>query len=205
MGIAYLNKEVDDPITEWKDLWDPRFEQSICVPAMTHYQGRMLSVAALTHGGDLTNVDPGFAALKALAPNVVSWYTSDTTARKGIAQGEYAVLVTPPAGYKMLLDNGIDATFVAPKPSPMTYDCMMLVNTPRQAEAAQFINFCLTEEIQNLVAQAQGMGPVHPKASSIPAIQSVLPTPENRTGLDEILINANINAWNERFNKEVVS
>lgn len=205
MGIAYLTDEVDAPITEWKDLWDPRFEQSICVPAMTQYQGRMLAVAAMINGADLSNPDAGFAALKDLAPNVVSWYTSDTTARKGIAQGEYSVLVTPPAGYKMLLDNGVNATFVTPKPSPMTYDAMMLVNTPRQAEAAQFINFCLTEEVQNLVAQAQGMGPVHPKATSIPEIQSVLPSAENRVGLDEVLINSKINEWNERFNKEVVS
>ena len=205
MGIAYLTDEVDAPITEWSDLWDPRFSQSLCVPAMTQYQGRVLAIAAMINGGDLTNVDPGFAALKELSPNVVSWYTSDTTARKGIAQGEYSVLVTPPAGYKMLLDNGINASFVTPKPSPMTYDVMMLVNTPRQAEAAQFIDFCLTEEVQNLVAQAQGMGPVHPNATSIPEIQAVLPKPEDRVGLDEVLINADINAWNERFNREVVS
>ncbi|OWJ77148.1 ABC transporter substrate-binding protein [Haematobacter genomosp. 1] len=205
MGIAYLTHEVDEPITAWEDLWEDRFAQSICAPAMGQYQGRMLAIAAMINGGDLTNVDPGFAALKQLRGNVVSWYSSDTTARKGIAQGEYSVLVTPPAGYKMLLDNGIAATFVAPKPAPMTYDAMMLVNTPRQEAAARFIDFCLTEEIQNLVAQAQGMGAVHPAARSTDEIQAVLPKPEDRVGLDETLINAKIGDWNERFNREVVS
>lgn len=205
LGIVWRTDLLKQDITSWQDLWDPRFRQKLCIPTMNSYQGRVLLVAALLHGGGLDNVDPGFEALKRLKPNVVSWYSSDTTARQGLAQGEYPVLVAPPAGLKRMLDADIPAKMISPKPSPMMYDALMLVNTPKQEAAAKFIDFCLTKEMQDLIAQGQGMGPVHPAASTLPAIAQTLPKAEDRVSFDDSVINANIGAWNERFNREIAS
>jgi spermidine/putrescine-binding protein len=205
LGIVWRPDMVPQPIASWQDLWGPRFRQKLSVPVMNSYQARMLLVAAMLNGGGPENVEPGFEALKRLKPNVVSWYSSDTTARQGLAQGEYGVLVAPPAALKRMMDTGVQARMVSPKPSPMMYDALMLVNTPKRDAAIRFIDFCLEKGMQDVIAQGQGMGPVHPGASTIPEIAATLPAAGDRVSFDDGLINANIAAWNERFAREIAS
>ncbi len=205
LGIVWRPDLVREPITSWQDLWQPRFAQKLGVPTMNSYQGRVLITAAMLNGGGIGNVDPGFEALKRLKPNVVTWYSSDTTARQALAQGELSVLVAPPAALKRLSDAGVQGRMISPPPSPMMYDALMLVNTPKKEAAAKFIDFCLTKEMQDFIAQGQGMGPVHPQASTLPEIAAVLPRPQDRVSFDDDVINANIAAWNERFNREVAN
>ncbi len=205
LGIVWRTDQVREPIASWQDLWAPRFAQKLGVPTMNSYQARMLLVAATLNGGGIANVEPGFEALKRLKPNVVTWYSSDTTARQALAQGELAVLVAPPAALKRVTDAGVQARMISPPPSPMMYDSMMLVNTPKREAAARFIDFCLSKDMQDVIAQGQGMGPVHPGASTLPEIAATLPKPEDRVSYDDDIINANIGAWNERFSREVAS
>lgn len=205
LGIVWRPDLLPEPIKTWQELWEPRFKQKLCVPTMNMFQARMLLVAASINGGGIDNVDPGFEALKRLKPNVVSWYSSDNTARQGLAQGEYPVLIAPPAGLKRMIDSNVKAQMVSPPPAPMMYDVMMMVNTPKTDLAAQFIDFCLTREAQEIVAQGQGMAPVHPDAKPLPVIAATVPAQADRVTFDDGVINANIGAWNERFNREIAS
>jgi spermidine/putrescine-binding protein len=205
LGIIWRTDLVKQPITSWQELWAPRFARQLCIPVMNSYQARMLLVAAEINGGGLANVEPGFEALKRLKSNVVSWFSSDTTARQGLAQGEYGVLVSPPGALKRMIDADVPAQMVSPKPSPMMYDSMMLVNTPKRDAALRFMDFCLTQDRQDFIAKGQGMGPVHPGAKTLPVIEATLPAAADRVSYDDDFINTNIGAWNDRFSREIAS
>lgn len=205
LGIVWRSDMLADPITSWKELWEPRFAQKLCVPSMNMFQARMLLVAATINGGGISNVEPGFEALKRLKPNVVAWYSSDNTARQGLAQGEYPILIAPPAALKRMIDSNVPARMISPPPAPMMYDVMMQVNTAKAEMSAAFIDFCLGQEAQEIIAQGQGMAPVHPNAKPLDEIAQAVPASSDRVTYDDSIINANIAAWNERFNREIAS
>jgi spermidine/putrescine-binding protein len=205
LGIVWRPDMLAQPITSWKELWEPRFAQKLCVPSMNMFQARTLLVAASIHGGGINNVEPGFEALKRLKPNVVAWYTSDNTARQGLAQGEYPVLIAPPAALKRMIDSKVSARMISPRPAPMMYDVMMLVNTAKADMSLAFIDFCLGQEAQEIVAQGQGMAPVHPGAKPLAELAESVPASEDRVTFDDSIINANIAGWNERFNREIAT
>jgi len=190
-------------ITGWQDLWDPAFKNKLGVPNMSMFQGRMLLVSALLNGGSEQNVDPGFVALKRLKPNVVMFYGSDAQARQALAQGEISVLVAPPSQAKRMTDQGIKVEIISPKPTPMMYDVMMLVHTPRETAAARFIDFMLGKEAQQIISDRLNMGPVNRNAPAAESLKAALPKPGDEVSFNEGVLNKEIGAWTDRFNREI--
>ena len=205
VSIIWRPDLVKQPIKGWSELWDPRFAKKLGIPSVNMYQARMLLVAATLNGGGLANVEPGFAALKNLKPNVAMFYSSDAAARQALAQGEIAVLVGPPSQAKRMRDQGVPVDIVSPKPAPMLFDVMTLVNTPRAAQAARFIDFVLSKGAQDQISEKLNMFPVHRDSKPGPELARALPASGDAVAFDEGPINANISAWNERFNREVAN
>ncbi len=205
VSIMWRPDIIKQPIKSWSDLWDPRFAKKLGIPSVNMYQARMLLVAAMLNGGGLANIEPGFTALKALKPNVAMFYSSDAAARQALAQGEIAVLVGPPSQAKRMRDQGVAVDIVSPKPAPMLFDVMTLVNTPRAAQAARFIDFMLSKSAQDQISEKLNMFPVHKDSKPGPELSRALPASGDAVAYDEGPINANISAWNERFNREVAN
>jgi putative spermidine/putrescine transport system substrate-binding protein len=203
LSIIYRPSLLKHPITAWSDLWKPEFKDSLAVPDVQTYQARMLMVAALTHGGSIDNVDPGFAALKQLRPNIAMFYGSDSDSRRALAQGEVSVLVGPPSQAKPLSDAGVDVAVVSPKPAPVMFDVMTLVNTPKQAIALKFIDFVLSAESQLTISTLYNMGPVNHTVKAAPELEAVLPKEPDQISFDEAKINDQVAKWNERFSAEI--
>ncbi|MBJ3776001.1 ABC transporter substrate-binding protein [Acuticoccus mangrovi] len=203
MSVIYRTDMVDAPITTWKDLWDARFANSLAVPDVTTYAGRSLLISAIANGGSIDDIDPGFEGLKALSPNVVMFYSSDATARQALAQGEVSTLVATPAQAKRMRDQGIEVEVATPAPTPMLFDVMTLVDTPRADAAAKFIAYVLSPESQKLISERLNQFPVRKDTPVAEALQSIKPDPENTISFDEAKVNANIGEWNERFQREV--
>ncbi|MBD1586018.1 ABC transporter substrate-binding protein [Pseudomonas typographi] len=203
LSIIYRPTLVTHPITAWADLWKPEFKDSLAVPDVQTYQARMLMVSALTHGGSIDNVDPGFTALKQLRPNIAMFYGSDSDSRRALAQGEVSVLIGPPSQAKPLSDAGVDVTVVSPKPAPVMFDVMTLVNTPKQAMALKFIDFVLSAESQSTISTLYNMGPVNHNVKAAPELAAVLPKESDQVSFDEAKINDHVAQWNERFNAEI--
>lgn len=204
MSIVYRPDMVDAPITGWKDLWDPKFANQLAVPPMEMYQARMLLVASLINGGGIDDVEPGFAALKQLSPNVATWYQSDSDGRKALAMGEASVLVAPPALAKAVADDGVEVKIVSPNPTPVMFDVMMLVNTPKKEAGAKFIDYVVSAKSQALLAVEQNVGPVNNAAEPPKDVVEAMPIEADQVTFDEEKINANVAAWTERFTAEVV-
>ncbi len=205
ISIIYRTDMVDPPIATWSDLWDERFKSTLAVPPIETYQARFLMIASLINGGSIDNVDPGFAALKALKPNVATWYQSDSDGRKALAMGEVSVLVAPPGLAKGLVDDGVEVNIVSPDPTPVMFDVMMLVNTPRKYLGQKFIDYVIAAQSQTMLAGGQDAAPVNTKAETSPDLIAAMPMAEYQVTFDEKKINAGVPGWTERFTAEVVN
>ena len=74
--IAYNPKMIKDPPQSWGDFWNPAYKGKVALADITATFGQhFLLAAARLRGGSMDNTDPGFAALKELHPNVVTYYT----------------------------------------------------------------------------------------------------------------------------------
>jgi spermidine/putrescine-binding protein len=203
LSIIYRPDMVGTPITGWKDLWAEKFKGQIAAPAIDMYQARLLLVSSLINHGNVNNIDPGFKGLEALAPNVATWYRSDSDARKAISMGEVSVLVAPPILAKAVADDGVTVKTISPAPSPVMFDVMMLVNTPKHDAAEKFIDYVLSPDSQAILAKS-GEGSVNTHAELSADIVAVMPRPADQVAFDEHKINANIEAWTTRFTNQVV-
>jgi len=203
LSIVYRPSLVKRPITAWTDLWDPRFANSLAVPDVETYAGRMLLISALTHGGDIMHVDPGFAALQKLKPNIAMFYGSDSDARRALAQGDVSVLVGPPSQAKPLVDAGVDVKVISPKPAPVMFDVMTLVNTKNKEAALQFIDYVISAQSQSVITHAMNMGPVNDTVKADAVLQAELPAKADQVSFDENVINDHIGAWNDKFKAEI--
>jgi putative spermidine/putrescine transport system substrate-binding protein len=73
------------PPTKWSDLFRPELKGKVIVPPVSNTYGMYYLVElARANGGNERNIEPGFEALKKLAPSIVDW-TTPTVA--GIVKG----------------------------------------------------------------------------------------------------------------------
>jgi putative spermidine/putrescine transport system substrate-binding protein len=203
LSIIYRPDMVSSPITGWKDLWDSKFKGQIAAPSIDIYQARLLLVSALINGGSVDNIDPGFKGLQDFAPNVATWYKSDSDARKALSMGEVSVLIGPPILARAVSDDGVAVKVLSPNPTPVMFDVMMLVNTPKQEASQKFIDYVLSPESQAIFAEGSE-GPVNTAAKMAPDVAEAMPKQEDQVSFDEAKINAQIEEWTTRFTSEVV-
>lgn len=203
LGIVWRPDMVKQPITSWEDLWSDKFVNQIGAPAPSSYQARMLLIATILAGGNIDNVDPGFAKLKAWRKNVAFWYTSDAQARKALAQGEISVLIAPPAGAKTVRDQGTAVDMISPKPAAVLFDVMTMVKTKKQDLSAQFINFVINPQSQGLIGELMENQPVNTLAPIPERVKAELPKPGDTVAFDENVVNARFDGWSDRFKQMI--
>lgn len=203
LAVLYRPSLVKSQVSAWNDLWKPEFKSSLAIPDVQTYPARMLLIAANAHGGSIDNIEPGFAALKSLRPNIGMFYGSDSDARRAFAQGEVSVLVAPPNQLKPLMDAGVDVKIVTPTPSPVMHDVMTLVNTAKKDMALEFMNYVISEEAQTVITERYNMAPVNRKVKPAALLAPLMPKETDQAVFDEAKINANIGAWNARFKSEI--
>lgn len=204
-ALIYRTDLVTEPITSWADLWDPRFEKKLAVPAMGMYQGRLLMMAAGKDGGDPMDADAGFAALEELKPNVAIFYSSDAQARQALAQGEVSVLVAPPSQGKRVADAGRPVEVISPKPAVMNSDVMMIVRSGNEDAAAQYINYLISAPVNEFIAERLNMSAVNVNSAQPESLREQLPKEGDEFIPDESVINENIAQWLDRYNETIAN
>jgi putative spermidine/putrescine transport system substrate-binding protein len=195
---------VTTPINSWEDLWKPEFKGKIAAPNMQMYQARLLLLASVLGGGNEKNVEPGFERLKSLKPNVALFYASDAQGRQAVAQGEAPIVIGPPSYARFLISQNIPVKMVPLQPAPLEFDMAMIVRTDKNEQAAKYINFLLGREVNEQAAAKRLMLPSNVDAQPAPALAEIRPAPGKALVFDEGIVNANIAAWTERFNREIV-
>lgn len=205
-GFVYRKDMAPFELTKWEDLADPRLKGKLGVPTAQFAGGRWLIMAALANGGSENNIEPGFAFLKRIKPNVLSFYSTDGESVKVIQSGEVAV-----AGFGILSDfakllgPGSPYRFVIPDGSPVLTSVVSvgMANPRNAALSLKFLEHIAQPEAQAAYCAVINCTPVNPKASPPDAIKDFRPAPERIYAADFSTINKKLPEWDEWYKKEI--
>jgi putative spermidine/putrescine transport system substrate-binding protein len=197
-------------LDSWNDMARPELKGHVVVNSISiSYTPILLVLLAKANGGDAQNIDPGFAKMKEVRPNI---FTFDTTAdlTPFFQQEEAWVGVwTDSETYSYVQRTGFPLKFVFPKEGTTAIQTTIsVVKGSKNAEMAEaFINYFIGTEAQELMAQKLGWMPANKNAklpSEMAAIIASAPgSGDNMTMIDHTLIAKERPAWVERWNKEI--
>ena len=120
IGIAVNTERVTEDITSYRYLWDNSLEpDKLMLPAVHQFNGLLgLMIPNLLYGGTWTNLDPGFEALKTMAPNIGQLWSGTADAVRAMTAGEVdAVLLVGQIAYGAYKE-GAPIKFYVPHDDP---------------------------------------------------------------------------------------
>jgi putative spermidine/putrescine transport system substrate-binding protein len=198
------------PPTKWTDLERPEFQgQLLLAPGDTTYGLYNVIIAARMHGGDEHNIDPGFAALKKIAPGVVDWSNTYAKMADLIQSGEASVAVYSTGSGADMIRRGIPVATTVPLPAFMSPSTMGVVkNAPNPPGAVAFLNWWISPEVQKYRAETYSNPIMNRTVELSPAAQARVPHGaelEQLTEIDYVYVLAHRAEWTTRFQKEITS
>jgi putative spermidine/putrescine transport system substrate-binding protein len=210
-GISYNTKYFAEhgwsPPTSWDDLKDPRYHGLLAFPPVNNTWGVLgLVMLARAHGGGEANMEPGFVAMKAIAPNVVAFDLFKTN--EMYQTGQIVISVTASARAKSLMNMGFPVEYVYPKegsPAVMVSACPTA--RPDALPAARaFIQYILSPDMQLLMADKLSHAPVNRNTELPAAVGRTMPIGENAARVvkpDWVTINEHRAEWDKRWTREI--
>ncbi len=109
------------PPTKWSDLFRPSLKGKVIVPPVSNTYGMYYLVElARANGGNERNIEPGFEALKKLAPSIVDWTTTYAKISDLLQQETALVAVFGNASGWEIAQRGIPVDVIVPDPSYMS-------------------------------------------------------------------------------------
>lgn len=180
MVIAYRTDLVDTPPTGWADLWNERFRGLVGFYAITNSAGIMMAMWAGEHFGsgrdDIETAVKKFAELK---PFPQIGYSSQFTPL--LIQGQIAIAPLDVGEVKTMQDQGVPVDFVMPEEGMMVFDhsFSILKHGKDQKEAAAYIDFVLSPEIQTWMATNWLIAPTNKTVKMPPELEKWPLKPED--------------------------
>ncbi|WP_326641947.1 ABC transporter substrate-binding protein [Nonomuraea fuscirosea] len=190
------------------DLAHAGLKGKLVMPSITQTYGLgALLIAAKVGGGSEREVDPGFAGVKKVAANAV---TFDTTADVSnyFLQGQAVASVWGNSRVQMLAKKGFPVEFVYPEEGALPLIATVnVVNKAPHADLAQkFVNTLLEPAAQKAMAESNFNGPTVKGVELDPALADKVVGQDRAAELrklDWAAINENRSAWTDRWNKEI--
>jgi putative spermidine/putrescine transport system substrate-binding protein len=209
VGIVYDETKVTSPISSWNDLWREDLAASLSLPGITTTAGPMVVMKAGDHAGvdAFTDEDAAFAAIGELKPNVVKNYNTGSEMINLFSTGEVSAAVA-----QDFTLGQIQAAVPSVKWADLAEGSIATLNTvniPTGAAepdlAYEFINFILSQEIQQQLAEQGVDAPVNTAVDLTPE-QAALWTygADLIAGLQRIdyaKMNAAKGGWVDRWNE----
>jgi putative spermidine/putrescine transport system substrate-binding protein len=159
-GMFYNTKEVKEAPTSWLDLWKPEYSGRVIFmsPALANFVPTFLHINQLL-GGSASNIDPAIEKFKTL--KVSSYYDSTGTVQASIQSGEAILGAHYINAIWAVNDQNVPVIPVVPKEGVPAGDIRVhLVKGTKHKEAAlKFINFAVSEEALNCLAERLYIGP----------------------------------------------
>lgn len=204
-GIFYRVDKTPFEIKTWEDLWDPRLKGLVTV-SIQQDKGAFMVISALIAGGSEKDMDKGFEKMKALKPNLGAVYKGDAESMKFVESGEVAV-----SGWGILgvvykhLGPGSNYRFVMPaKPQFLSTNVITLVKgRPNKPEALKAMNAYLDANILERIVENIGSLPANKNSKPPSKLRDVVPAIGDLYVPDWDYVNANYNAWVDRWNREI--
>ena len=154
IGIAYNEKLVKTPPKAWTDLWKPEYRGKVGIPRASSNLGLgALVIAAKVFGGSEDNLEPGWAKLQELKPQVGR---SPTQLLQMLEREEIALAPLWNNDAAGAAEKGLPIKFVQPDPGPVAIISFMspITKTRHAALVNEWMNELLSPEYQAMAAKA---------------------------------------------------
>lgn len=212
VGIAYNPKVITTPPTSWADLWNSDYKGRVALMAMknNHTIGFMQKIAQM-NGGSTENLDPAFAQLEKLVPNLAGVVANAGALITLFQQGEVDIAPHDLNSVKLLQSKGVDIDWVLPKEGGFALTpTMSIVKNPTASVdlAAAYIDTVISTDVQTQMTETSYVLPTN---KNVPIPADIAQKLGNN--LDEILsklefldwatINKHRTEWVGRFDKAV--
>lgn len=198
--------------TSWEDLTKPEFKDKVVIPPISNGYGlHTLIKFAELRGGGVDNIDPGFEAIiNEVGPNVLAWEPSPGKMTELFQNGDAILGVWGSGRVQALKDTGFPVKFVYPEEKSlalMTGVCPIAGKGENNPIAQKFVQYILSTEVQELLAEGQAWGPVNRKTELSPEVAARVPYGEEEIGalqtVDLEVVNEKRPEWTKRWNRTV--
>lgn len=215
-GLAYNSRMFKEKgwaaPTSWSDLGDARFKNKVVFQSMASSTFGLHGFLMFNrlHGGDETNVDPGFTAWpKVVGPNVLEYIPNSAKLSEMVQTDEAALFPLTPTQVTALKLKGIAVEYAAPKEGAVVLnqaECVVANND--QPELAQKLaQFLLSPEAQAPALELGDQIPSNPNTPTtdktrgqVEAMQTYLQTAVTINWDD---VNKLRPEWNARWNRQI--
>lgn len=195
----------------WEILKDRKFKQKVAIPPISNTYGlqTLIMFAKLRQGGE-KNIEPGFKAMTSeVAPNVLAWEPSPGKMTELFQNGDVTLAVWGSGRVQALKDTGFPVEFVYPKEGAlalMIAGCPVVgSDVPQQSQL--LLQYMVSPEVQALLADGQGWGPVHQGTQLAPAVAAKVPYGQGQVGklipTDWTVVNEKRAEWTNRWNRTI--
>ncbi|MEJ6392681.1 ABC transporter substrate-binding protein [Gymnodinialimonas sp. 2305UL16-5] len=209
VGIVYNSEEVAEPITSWDDLWREDLASQVSLPGITTTAGPMVVLRAGQRAGVDAYEDPdaAFAEVADIVPNVLTNYNTGSEMINLFSTGEITVSMAQDFALGRLQDAVPSVVWADLEDGAIA--TLNTINIPTGSEnvelAHMFLNFVLSIEIQQELAERGVDAPVH-AGVDLTEEQAAPWTygDEMISGLqrvDYVPMNANLDEWINRWNE----
>ena len=208
---GYRTDMVDKPIESIEQLLEPRFKGKICVPYPVNLTGLLLVSLAVQRGGTEHNAEAGWEFVKELARrgNIGRIITNNSEFINAMASGEHSVAFWNNGGWSATMEKvpcKILSRVKGNKGFLYHEGMTVLKNSP--PAAFKLVNHFLSPEINQQYNWPLGSGPTNPKSKVNPATKDMSyetgELAEHAYFADFPYLMKNMDAWNTRWEKEVV-
>jgi putative spermidine/putrescine transport system substrate-binding protein len=190
------------PPTSWKDLMRPELQGSLIIPPVSNTYGLYTLVElARMNGGSEQNIDPGFAALKKLAPGVVDWTTTFAKIGTMLQSESAAMAVFGNASGWEIKNKGAPVNVIIPQPAYISPTVVgMMKGAPNPEGANVLLNWIISEKVLTYRAERFGQTPMNREGKVLTGDQL-----KNLVKLDYEKVLAQRADWNARFEREIAT
>jgi putative spermidine/putrescine transport system substrate-binding protein len=191
------------------DLARPEFKGKLVFPPVSHTYGMYgLIELARANGGSENNMNPGFDALKKIAPSVVDWTSTHAKLAGMFQQGTVAVALYANASTQDMKARGAPVEGIIPNPSYLSSTVAGIMNNAPNPEGANvLLNWLISKNVLTYRAEKLGNTPLNREVKPTGPIGSSVVMGDDLDKLLQVDYEAvlkNRNAWNERFEREVL-
>ena len=204
-GILYRTDRIKEAPTSYKDFLKEEYKGHVAFPHVTNGYGTdFLVMLARAHGGDESNIDPGFQALAKLAPSATI-FRAPTDVQNLFSQGDTWIMPYDSASAVRTSRMGLPIGFATPSEgAPMVLLTATIAKNSKNGDMASvIIDRMLSPESQVAIAQEVVWGPSNPDVQLPPELAKFFPRIDQLARLDRDKINANRPAWTDRWNREI--
>jgi putative spermidine/putrescine transport system substrate-binding protein len=191
------------PKADWAEIERPEFAGKLVLPPVnTTYGTYVLLQLARIHGGSESNIEPGMAALKKLAPGVVEW--PNTFARMGqfLQEETAAIGVYSSSTAEEMKRRGIPVNYVVPQPMVFSgFAAGVMKNAPNPEGAKVFLNWLIGKDFLSHRLERYGNITL---SSDVPSKEVTAADIGKMQPIDFDKVNAERPGWSARFESEIL-